>query len=322
MTHKITDHIGLNLLRATEATAMTAGRWMGFGKSTEADHAARLTMLKVLSTIDMDACIAVSRDQLDPTHSQLPDDQIGTGIGPKIDLVFDSVDGINQLALGYPGAISAIAVAPEGCMWAPATGVYMDKIVVDEEVAPHLVHECVTAPAAWTLALIARAKGKKVSDLTIFLLDRPRHQDLITEIRTAGARVMLRADGDISMGIKAAMSDTPIDLMMGAGGIPEGIMLACAVKALGGAMLGRLDPQSPAEQEAIEQVGLDNGQVLTVDDMVTGDEVFFVATGITGGSLLDGVRYKGSHAITNSLMLHGETHTQRRIITEHYYLPE
>ena len=195
----------------------------------------------------------------------------------------------------------------------------MDKIVVNEQVAPYLVSECINAPAAWTLALIARAKNKKISDLTVLLLDRPRHQDLIDEIRTAGARVLLRTDGDISMGIQAAMPKSQIDILMGAGGIPEGLILACAVKAFGGAMLGKLDPQSREEQVAVEKVVLDPDQVLTVDELVSGDEVFFAATGITGGSLLDRVHYEATHATTNSLMLRCETHTQRRIITQHYF---
>lgn len=321
MNTKISENIGLDLVRATEATAITAGRWMGLGKPVEADTAAITSLLAALNPLEIDGCIAVRRESNNHLELEPLGTSIGTGSGPTIDIVFDAVDGINQLARGYPGAISVIAVAPNGCMWAPASGVYMDKIVVNKEVAHHLVEECIAAPAAWTLALVARAKGKKVKDLTVFLLDRPRHRDLINEIRTAGARVMLRTDGDISMGILAAMPSSQIDILMGAGGIPEGLILACAVKAFEGAMLGRLDPQSNAEREALEIAGLDPSQVLKVDDLVRGDEVFFAATGITSGSLLDGVRYEGNYAFTNSLMLRGETHTQRRISTQHYVGP-
>lgn len=322
MDTKISDNIGLDLVRVTEAAALAAGRWMGMGKPDEADQAATKALLETLNSVEIDGCIAVGIEKTQKLYQLPGGNKIGSGNGPSIDIVLDAVDGINQLATGYPGALSVIAVSPNGCMWAPATGIYMDKIVVNKDVAPHLVQECVTAPAAWTLALVARAKGKKVRDLTVFLLDRPRHKDLINEIRTTGARVMLRTDGDISMGIQAAMPVSRIDIFMGAGGIPEGLILACAVKAFGGAMLGRLDPQSDSERQAIEIVGLDPDQVLTVEELVSGDEVFFSATGITKGSLLNGVRYEGNHATTNSLMLRGETHTQRRIFTQHYIGPD
>jgi fructose-1,6-bisphosphatase II len=319
MNTKIADNIGLDLVRATETAALTAGRWMGLGQPYEADAVATTALLSALKEIDIDGCIAVGEDQASRARYTPFENKIGTGSGPRIDIVIDAVDGINQLAKGYPGALSVIAVAPDSCMWAPANGVYMDKIVVNDQVAPYLVPECINAPAAWTLALVARAKNKKISDLTVFLLDRPRHQDLIDEIRAAGARVLLRTDGDISMGIQAAMPKSRIDILMGAGGIPEGLILACAVKAFGGAMLGKLDPQSPEEQEAVEKVVLDPDQVLTVEELVKGDEIFFAATGITGGSLLDRVHYEATHATTNSLMLRGETHTQRRIITQHFF---
>ena len=319
MNTRIADNIGLDLVRATETAALTAGRWMGLGQPYEADAVATTALLSALNEIDIDGCIAVGEDQASRARYSPIENKIGTGSGPRIDIVLDAVDGINQLAKGYPGALSVIAVAPDSCMWAPATGVYMDKIVVNDQVAPYLVPECINAPAAWTLALVARAKHKKISDLTVFLLDRPRHQDLVDEIRAAGARVLLRTDGDISMGIQAAMSKSRIDILMGAGGIPEGLILACAVKAFGGAMLGKLDPQSPEEQEAVEKVVLDPDQVLTVEELVSGDEIFFAATGITGGSLLDRVHYDATYATTNSLMLRGETHTQRRIITQHFF---
>ena len=319
MDTKIADNIGLDLVRATETAALAAGRWMGLGEPNEADAVATTALLSALNKVDIDGCIAVGEKKANRARFEHFEDKIGTGSGPSIDIVLDAVDGINQLAQGYPGAISVIAVAPNSCMWAPATGVYMDKIVVNEQVAPYLVQDCITAPAAWTLALVARAKDKKISDLTVFLLDRPRHQDLINEIRAAGARVLLRTDGDISMGIQAAMPESQIDILMGAGGIPEGLILACAVKAFGGAMLGRLDPQSIEEREAVEMVGLDPEHILSGDELVSGDEVFFAATGITGGALLDRVHYEAKHATTNSMMLRGETHTQRRIFTQHFF---
>jgi len=193
----------------------------------------------------------------------------------------------------------------------------MDKIVVNAEVAPALVPDCLTAPAAWTLDLVARVKGKQISDLTAFVLDRPRHAPLIAEIRAAGARVMLRPDGDISEALLASSLDSKVDILMGTGGIPEGLIVACAVKALNGAMLGKLDPQSVEERRAVQDAGMDVRRVLTADDLVASSEVFFAATGITDGPLLEGVQYSAKRARSNSLVLRGETKTRRVITAEH-----
>jgi fructose-1,6-bisphosphatase II len=193
----------------------------------------------------------------------------------------------------------------------------MEKIVVDRQVAPHLVPECMGAPAAWTLALVARVKGKLVRDLVVFVLDRERHRDLVEEIRTAGARVMLSTDGDIAGAIMAATHTAQIDLMLGIGGVSEGVIAACAVKALGGAMLGRIAPQSEAERVAVAGAGLDTRNVLTCDTIVSSKQIFFAATGITDGPLLGGVRYAAGRAESESIILRGETGTRRRIHAEH-----
>jgi fructose-1,6-bisphosphatase II len=194
----------------------------------------------------------------------------------------------------------------------------MNKIVVNRVAAGSLVPEVMDAPAAWTLALVARVKKKEVRDLVVFVLDRPRHRDLIEEIRTAGARVMLRSDGDIAGAMMAASPDGRVDILMGVGGVPEGLIAACAVKALGGAMLGRLAPQNEEEREAVEAAGLDIRQIVSSDELVTTNEIYFAATGVTDGPLLEGVTYSGRHAETHSLILRGSTRSRRFIHTEHF----
>lgn len=317
MNSHIPSNLGLALVRATESAALSAGRWMGLGKPEDADRTASKTILEALNNVDINGTIVLSDRKPDRPARIKSGSKVGNGDGPQVDVVIDAIDGVSQLSKGYPGAVAVVAVSPHGTMWAPAPAMYMDKIVVNAEVAPYLVTECMMAPAAWTLALVARAKNKEVSDLTVFLLDRPRHIDLINEIQTAGARVMLRADGDISKGLQACMHQSGVDILMGAGGIPEGLLLACAVKALGGAMLGRLDPQSSEERDAIKDAMLDPNRVLNVDELVSSEDVFFAATGITDGSLLTGVRYMADRATTNSLIMRGATKIQRRLFTQH-----
>jgi fructose-1,6-bisphosphatase II len=275
-------------------------------------------MYNALNTLDMDGLIVVGKETRLGIHSPLDGGRtVGTKHGPEMDVVVDPIEGRNLLARGRPDAIAVVGVAPRGSMWSPSPAVYMEKIVVDREAAKHLVPECMDAPAAWTLALVARAKKKEVRDLVVFLLDRPRHRDLVEEIRAAGARTMLRSDGDITGALLAAIPDTGVDLLMGVGGVPEGVVAACAVKAIGGAMLGRLAPQSREERKMIEEGGLDAQRILTCDEVIAGNEIFFAATGITNGSLLAGVRYDGHSAETESLILRCETGTRRIIHAEH-----
>jgi fructose-1,6-bisphosphatase II len=311
-------NLGLDLVRGTEAAALSAGRWMGLGMRDDADNAATEAMYHALNTLDMDGHIVVGEEGKLGVHSPLDSGQtIGTGNGPELDVVVDPIDGRRLLSQGRSGAIAVAAVAPRGCMWEPAPAVYMEKIVVDREVAEAMVIECMDAPAAWTLALVARIKKKALRDLVVFVLDRPRHADLIEEIRAAGARVTLRTDGDIAGALLAATPGSSIDVLMGIGGVPEGVIAACAVKALGGAMLVRLAPQSDEERVAIKEAGLDTRRVLTCDELVNSDQIFFAATGITDGPLLAGVRYHGNRAETASLILRCETHTHRFVRAEH-----
>ena len=311
-------NLGLDLVRVTEAAALAAGRWMGLGKQDEADQVATEAMVKALNTLDMDGHIVIGEEGKLGTHSPLDSGKkVGTGDGPEVDVVVDPIEGRKLLARGHPDAIAVAGVAPRGSMWSPEPAVYMEKIVVDREVAGALVEQCMDAPVAWTLALVARMKKKEMHDLVVFVLDRPRHVDLIEEIRSAGARAMLRSDGDVAGALLAATPNSNVDVLMGVGGVPEGVIAACAVKALGGGMLGRLAPQSKEEQAAIKDVHLDRKQILTCDQMVRSSEVFFAATGITNGSLLSGVRYQGNRAQTESLVLRCETGSRRTISAEH-----
>jgi fructose-1,6-bisphosphatase II len=308
----------MDLVRATEAAAIQAARWMGRGVLDDADQAATLAMFDSLNTCHFSGFIVIGEEGKLETSSPLESGCIvGTPDGPEMDLVVDPIDGRSLLAQGRSGAIAVAAVTPHGTMWSPSPAVYMEKIVVNHKVARHLVPECLDAPAGWTLALVARIKDKPIRDMTVFILDRPRHSDLIEEIRSAGARVMLRSDGDISGALLASSPDDLVDLMIGIGGVPEGLIAACAVKALGGAMLTRLAPQDPTEAEQITQAGLDTNQILDCNDLVKDQRIFFVATGITTGPLLQGVRYHGDLARTQSLILRGETGTQRMITAEH-----
>ncbi len=314
-----TRNLGLDLVRATEEAALSAGRWMGLGEQDEADHAAAEAMYHALNDLDMDGVIVIGEEEKLGTHSPLDTGQrVGSGSAPLVDVVVDAIDGRSLLAQGRPGAIAVAAVAPRGSMWSPTPAIYMEKIVVNAEAAGALVLECLDAPAAWTLALVARVKNKAVRDLVVFVLDRPRHRDLIEEIRTAGARAMLRIDGDVAGALLAASRHSGVDILMGIGGVPEGVIAACAVKAKGGAMLGRLAPQGADERAAIKAAGLDSQQILTCNELISSDEIFFAATGITDGPVLSGVRYHGSRAATESLVLRRETGTRRIIHTEHF----
>jgi fructose-1,6-bisphosphatase II len=315
---KLPRNLGLEVVRTTEAAALVAGRWMGLGNAQQADQAASDAMLTGLNEVKFYGRIVLGEEGK-PNHelsiaSQI---EIGTKDGPLVDVVVDPIDGRTQLARGYPGAISAAAIAPRGSMWNCAPAVYMEKIIVDATVAPYLVPECLDAPAAWTLAMVARAKGVPVSNLTVFVLDRIRHTELIDEIRIAGAHVMLRPDGDIVGALMVCLPNSGVDILMGVGGLIEGLLSSCAIKALGGAFLGRLHPLDDVERGKICDCGCDNSKIMTTSDMVNSDQVFFAATGITDSPLLNGVVYKGNRAETNSLILRSETRTRRRIIAEH-----
>lgn len=310
-------NIGLDLTRVTEAAALAAGRWIGSGNFDAAHTAATEAMYNMLVTLGIGGCVAIGEDRLIDGNAALCEGvTFGKG-NDMLDLAVDPIDGTRLLVEGKAGAISVIAVAPRHSIWSAGPAEYLDKIVVDRDAARVLVPECMDAPAAWTLALIARAKGKSVRDLVVVVLQRLRHHDLIEEIRATGARIYLRQEGDAEGALEAAMPDTGVDVLMGIGGAAQGVLSACAVRALGGGMLARLAPQTAEERAAITQSGLDLKRIFTVEDLVTSDDIFFAATGLTGTPILPGIRYKGSHAETHSLLIRAKTRTRRYIQAEY-----
>jgi fructose-1,6-bisphosphatase II len=311
-------NFGLDLVRVTETTALAAGRWVGSGNYQAVNRSATMAMRAALDTLDINGYIVLGEDSPLGEESPLSSNQrVGTGDGPEVDVIVDPIDGTKLLIRGHPGAVSVVGVAPRHSMWSPIPAVYMDKIVVDREAAEALVPECMDAPAAWTLALIARVKKKAVQDLTVIVLDRPRHKDLIQEIRATGARLLLRQEGDAEGALLAATPNTGSDVLMGIGGAAQGVIAACAVKALGGKMLARLAPQSEPEREEIRVAGLDERRIMTSDEMITSDRIFFSVTGITDSKLVDAIHFHGMFAETHSLLLRAETGTRRFIHAEH-----
>lgn len=315
---QLSRNIGLDLTRVTETTALAAGIWMGSGNFAKANRAATRAMADALNTLDMNGRIVIGEEGRLGVDAPLCSGQtVGTGNGPEVDVVVDPIDGTNLLIQGKPGAVSVVGIAPRGSVWSPAPAMYMDKIVVDRKAASALVPQCMNAPAAWTLALIARHKNKNVRDLAVVVLDRPRHKDLINEIRESGARVMLREEGDAEGALVATTADTSIDVLMGIGGVSQGVLAACAVKASGGAMLARLRPQNAAERENIRRAGLDESRILTCNELVTSNQIFFAATGITDSAMLRAMTFWGKYASTHSLLIRSETGTRRFIHAEH-----
>ena len=318
MTDTPSRNIGLELVRVAEASAAAAGRWMGLGRIQEAHDAATTAMANALAEISFEGHIVIGEEGRLGESSPLDSgQQVGKG-GPRVDVVVDPIDGTKLVVGGLPGAISLVGAAPEGTMWSPpAEAIYMDKIVVDRDAAEALVPECLDAPAAWTLALVARAKKKSVRDLTVIVLNRPRHYDLVEEIRSAGARILLRPEGDAEGALEAALESTGADILMGTGGVSEGVIAACAVKALGGAMLARLAPRSDEERQAILDAGFDPRQILNCSELIRSNDIYFAATGVTGGPVLHAIRYRGLYFETHSLLLRAATGTRRFIQAEH-----
>ncbi|MGQ9490897.1 MAG: fructose-bisphosphatase class II family protein [Anaerolineae bacterium] len=316
--NQLSSNLGLDLVRATEAAALSAGRGAGLGQLDEAERAAATAMSRVPQNVEIDGRLCLGEEARLSEHAAFVTGQrLGTGRGPAVDVLADAIDGRRLLAGGYPGALAAIAVAPQGAIWFPTATRYMEKIMAAADVGPALVPECLDAPAAWTLALVARAKGKQVRDLVVFVLDRPRHADLVAEIRAAGAHVLLRTSGDIGGVLLAGLHDGQVDLLMGTGGVPHGLLVACEIKATRGAMLGRLIALTQEEEAALRAAPAEDRRIHTVDELVAGSQVFFAATGITDNPLLNGVRYHGSRAQTSSILLRGETGIRRIILTEH-----
>ncbi len=310
-------NLALELVRVTEAAALAAGRWMGRGQKEAGDAAAVRAMRLFLSTVRMDGVVVIGEGEKDEAPMLFNGERVGSGCGPAVDVAVDPVEGTSLLAHGRPDAIAVIAAAPRGTMWSPGPAFYMDKLVVGRDAREAVSPASLDAPVSATLAAVAAAKGRPVETLTVFVLDKPRHVELVAALRAAGARVLLRTDGDVAGALLAATPGSGVDLLMGIGGTPEGVIAACAVRALGGAMLGRLAPQKPGEREAVRAAGLDLDRVLTERDLVQSDDVAFAATGITDGMLLQGVRYTAEGATTDSLVIRGRSGTRRLIRAEH-----
>jgi fructose-1,6-bisphosphatase II len=307
-------NLAMELMRATEAAALAAGRWMGRGDKNAADGAAVEAMRVVLNSVTMDGVVVIGEGEKDEAPMLYNGEQLGDGTPPLVDIAVDPIDGTTLTSLGRPGAISVIALSERGTMFDPGPCVYMEKVAAGPAAADVID---LNAPPAANLEAVAKALGEKVSDVTAVILDRPRHEELIRECRDAGARIRLIPDGDIAGAISVAWRSSGTDILFGIGGTPEGVTAACALKCLGGQILGRLWPRDEDERRAALDAGYDLNQVLTIDDLVAGDDVFFAATGVSDGELLRGVRYWADGAGTESLVMRSKSGTVRIINATH-----
>jgi fructose-1,6-bisphosphatase II len=307
-------NLALELARVTEAAAMASARWVGRGDKNGADAAAVNAMRLLINTVAMNGVVVIGEGEKDKAPMLFNGEEVGDGTGPLCDVAVDPIDGTRLAANGMPDAISVLAVSARGAMYDPSAVFYMSKLVTGPEAADAVDIE---APPRANVAAVARAKHCSSHDVTVIILDRPRHADLIAEVRETGARIKLITDGDVAGAIMAAREGTGIDLLLGVGGTPEGVIAACAVKCLGGIILGQLAPTDDAERGRALDAGHDLDRVLTTDDLVASDDAFFAATGITNGELLAGVRYKAGGATTNSLVMRARSGTVRAITSEH-----
>jgi fructose-1,6-bisphosphatase II len=307
-------NLALELVRVTEAAAMAAGRWVGRGDKNGADGAAVRAMRTLVSTVSMNGVVVIGEGEKDEAPMLFNGERVGDGTGPECDIAVDPIDGTTLTAKGMTNAIAVLAAADRGSMFDPSAVFYMDKLVTGPEAADFVD---IDAPIAVNIKRIAKAKRCTPEDVTVVILDRPRHEGIIKEVREAGARIKLISDGDVAGSIYALREGTGVDLLLGIGGTPEGIISACAVKCLGGTIQGKLWPKDEEERQKAIDAGHDLDRVLTTDDLVSGDNVFFVATGITDGELLRGVRYRSEIATTDSIVMRSKSGTVRRIQSEH-----
>jgi fructose-1,6-bisphosphatase II len=314
-TERPDRNLAIEIVRVTEAAAMSAARWQGRGDKEAGDQAAVDAMRQVLDTVVMEGTIIIGEGEKDEAPMLFNGERVGTGQPPQVDLAVDPVDGTRLLAEGRPGAIAVLAAAPAGALFDPGPCVYMEKLVVGAEAASVVDLD---RPLPENLEAIARALGRDVTDITVMMLDRDRHEDAKTAIRRVGARLQLIPDGDVAGAILAAWEERPqVDVLYGVGGTPEGVTSACAVKALGGQILGRLWARNDAEAAAAREAGYDLERQLTVDDLVTSEDSFFACTGITNSQLLKGVLFDGIGAVTHSLVMRSKSGTVRTIEARH-----
>ena len=307
-------NLAFELARVTEAAALAAGRWVGRGDKNAADQAAVDAMRLVLNRIDMDGIVVIGEGEKDEAPMLFNGEKLGTGEKPAVDIAVDPIDGTTLTAKGLPGALAVVALAERGTMYNPSSIVYMNKIAVGPE-AKDMID--INSSVAMNIRRVARALRKEARDITVMVLDRPRHADLIAEIRQTGARILLITDGDVAGAIATAQEDSGVDMLMGIGGSPEAVITAAALKCMGGDMQCKLWPRNEEERQAAIEEGQDLDRVLTINDLVKGDNVFFAATGITTGALLRGVRYYGGGASTQSLVMRSRSGTIRKINSNH-----
>ena len=307
-------NLALELVRVTEAAAMGASRWIGRGDKNAADQAAVDLMRFMVNSVSMRGVVVIGEGEKDEAPMLFNGEEVGDGTGPEVDVAVDPLEGTRLTALGISGAISVIAVAERGTMFFPGAAVYMDKIAVGPEAADAID---INRSPTENVERVAEAKGVEVNEVTVVVLERERHDDLIAELREAGARVNLIRDGDVAPAIAAAQPGTGVDMLMGVGGTPEGVISAAAIKCHGGALQGRLWPRDDDERATLVDAGFDVAKVLTHDDLVRGDDVFVAATGVTGGALLRGVRPGADGIETESIVMRSRSGTVRRIAAHH-----
>jgi fructose-1,6-bisphosphatase II len=314
--HPPDRNLALELVRVTEAAAMGAGRWIGRGDKNAADQAAVDAMRAMLDTVSMAGCVVIGEGEKDEAPMLYNGEIVGDGSGPEVDVAVDPLEGTRLTALGQPNAIAVIAVAERRSMFFPGAAVYMEKIAVGADAVDAID---INASPTQNVRAVAEAKGVEPTDIRVVVLERDRHNDLIAELREAGARVNLIRDGDVAPAIAAARPGTNVDILYGIGGTPEGVISAAALKALGGGMQGKLWPRDDAERQKLVDAGYDVDRVLRTDDLVTSDNVFVAATGVTTGALLRGVRYFRGGAETDSIVMRSQSGTVRRIEARHKF---
>jgi fructose-1,6-bisphosphatase II len=303
-------NLALELVRVTEAAAMAAGRWVGRGDKNGGDGAAVDAMRKLIGTVSMRGVVVIGEGEKDQAPMLYNGEHVGNGEGPECDVAVDPIDGTTLMAKGMPNAIAVLAATERGAMFDPSAVFYMEKLAVGPEAADVID---ITAPVAENIRRVARAKHTDVSDVTVCILDRARHADLVKKVREAGARIHFISDGDVAGAISAARPNTGVDMLIGIGGTPEGIIAACALKCMGGAIQSRLWPRDDEERDKAIGAGHDLQRVLTTDDLVSGDNAFFCATGVTDGDLLRGVHYRSGGCTTQSIVMRSKSGTVRMI---------
>ena len=309
-------NLALELVRVTEAAALGAGRWIGRGDKEAADQAAVDGMRAILDTVSMAGVVVIGEGEKDEAPMLFNGEEVGDGHGPAVDVAVDPLEGTRLTAKGQPNAIAVIALAERGTMFFPGAAVYMDKIAAGPE-AIDVVD--IDAPPRENVERVARAKGMRPSEVSVVVLERDRHEALIDELRETGCKVHLIPDGDVAPAIAAAQPATGVDLLMGIGGTPEGVIAAAALKCVGGGVQGKLWPRNDDERRELTNAGFDLERLLTTDDLVSGEDVFVAATGVTTGALLRGVRYQPGGAVTDSIVMRSRSGTVRRIEATHSF---